>query len=183
MFNFKSCVMFYFCCIYPASLILNLMAHYVPMKLLLIYTGKSKSRVKAFVLSIPIYTASGREIQCLLCQWDELALLLHCHGFLKRWLKGQSPAGTEHKGWAQIFRAMVVQHCVWAECFILGLKVAEFFFHCVLLGEHYSSNAVQCWQGRSCGNGRAGDVLIQKIPANNVVGCAFIKCWRRLPLW
>lgn len=151
--------MFYFCCVYPASLILTLMAHYIPMKLLLIYTGKSESRVKPFVLNIPICAASGGEIQCSLCRCNELALLLHCHGLLQRWLKA-SPAGTECKGWAQLFTAMVTQHCVWAEHFILGWKVAEFFSNFVLLGDRYSSYTVQCWLGRRHGDRKGWDVLV-----------------------
>jgi len=92
--NFKSRVTFYFCCVYPAVLILTLIAHYIPMKLLLIYTGNSESRVNPFVLNIDIYAASRGGIHRSLCLCKGLALLLHCHGFLQHQLE-VSPAGIE----------------------------------------------------------------------------------------
>lgn len=80
--------MFYFCVD-----ILTLMAHHTPILLLLIYTGKRESSVKPFGLNVPTYSVAVGEVQSSLHWCGELALLLHCPGFLQRWFQ-VSPAGT-----------------------------------------------------------------------------------------
>lgn len=126
-------------CFISVAYILTLMAHYFPIKLLLIYTGKSESGVKTWI-EYSHWQRIWGEIQCSLFQWGDLALLLHCHRFLQHWLR-VSPAGTD---WAQLLTATVTQHCVWPELFILNLKVAEFFSNYVILGDCFSPCTVQC---------------------------------------